>query len=407
MACKALRATAPKSWSGGSTTRSPQGHTGTIGALLHPEFRGVIADGMPAGAGAHDGPTAMWDDGWAQIGRAFAAGPKPTEMTMLVDGRLLVSGRYHGHGRRGGGPLDAAYTHVFSFRDNRISGIEQVSDTARWRDAGSPFRTMTLEVADGVATVTLNRPETGNAFDVAMTDDILELSTRLSRDPDVRCVLLRAKGAFTVGGDMRFLGPQEAAERAATLHRMIGDYHVALERLASLDAPLVAAVSGSAGGGGLGLVCAADVAIAADDAAFALGYAALGMTSDGAQLLVPAAADRPAPRAADVPAQQAAHRRRGAGVGSGHRGRPRRPTSTPAPPRSPPGSPPDRPGRSPPCAGCCATATTTRLRDQLAAELREVDEIARTEDLSEGMSAFAARRRPELPRPIAPTSEAA
>ncbi len=258
------------------------GDTAAISALLHPDFRGVIAEGMPVGAGQHDGAEAMWSDGWAQIGRAFAAGPKPTEMTALVDGRLLVSGRYQGRGRRGGGPLDAAYTHVFSFRDNRISGIEQVSDTALWRDAASPFRSMTLEVADGVATVTLNRPDVGNAFDVTMTDDLLELSTRLSRDPDVRCVLLRAKGAFTVGGDMRFLGPQDSGERAATLHRMIGDYHVALERLASLDAPLVAAVSGSAGGGGLGLVCAADVAIAADDAAFALGYAALGMTSDGA-----------------------------------------------------------------------------------------------------------------------------
>ena len=371
------------------------GDTAAIGSLLHPDFRGVIADGMPAGAGSHDGPDAMWSDGWAQIGRAFAAGPKPAEMTALVDGRLLVTGRYSGHGRRGGGPLDAAYSHVFSFRDGQISGIEQVSDTARWRDAAAPFRILTLELADGIATVTLNRPDVGNAFDVTMTDDLLEVSTRLSRAPEVRCVLLRAKGAFTVGGDMRFLGPQETSERAATLHRMIGDYHVALERLASLDAPLVAAVSGSAGGGGLGLVCAADVAIAAEDAAFALGYAALGMTSDGAnswylprliglrrtqqmyllnrrltaaealdwglvtEVVAPGEVDA---RAAEVAARIAAG-----------------PTRAFAAMRR-----------------LLRDSYDNSLRDQLAAELREVDEIARTDDLSEGMSAFAARRRPEF-----------
>src|SRR3954467_15323525 len=90
------------------------GDTEAFARLLTPDFQGVMAEGMPAGAGHHDGPEAMWNDGWKQIGRAFAAGPKPLEMTALVDGRLLVSGRYSGSGRRGGGPLDAAYTHVFS-----------------------------------------------------------------------------------------------------------------------------------------------------------------------------------------------------------------------------------------------------------------------------------------------------
>ena len=371
------------------------GDTEAFARLLHPEFQGVIADGMPAGAGHHDGPDAMWADGWKQIGLAFAAGPKPDEITPMADGRVLVSGRYTGHGRRGGGPLDASYTHVFSFADGRISGVVQVSDTARWRDAVSPFRTMTLEIADGVATVSLNRPETGNAFDVAMTDDLLELTTRLSREPEVRCVLLRAKGAFTVGGDMNFLGPQDDAERAATLHRMIGDYHVAIERLATLDAPLVAAVSGSAGGGGLGLVCAADIVIAADDAAFALGYAALGMTSDGAnswflprlvglrraqqlfllnkrltaaealewglvtEVLPAGDVDT---RAAEVAARIAAG-----------------PTRAFAGMRR-----------------LLRDSYDNSLRDQLAAELREVDEIARTEDISEGMRAFAERRRAEF-----------
>jgi 2-(1,2-epoxy-1,2-dihydrophenyl)acetyl-CoA isomerase len=369
--------------------------TAAIGELLHPDFVGEVADGMPAGAGRHEGAEAAWSDGWAQMGRMFAAGAKPTDFAALTDGRLLVSGRYAGHGRRGGGPLDASFTHLYTFADGRIVGLVQVTDTARWRDAAAPYRSMTLELADGVATVTLTRPETGNAFDVTMTDDLLELSTRLSREPDLRCVLLRSQGPFTMGGNVKFLGPQADTERSATLHRMIGDYHVALERLAALDAPLVAAVSGSAGGGGLGLVCAADIAIAADDAAFALGYAALGMTSDGAnswylprliglrraqqmfllnKRLTAAEAlewglvtEVVAPVDVDARAAEIATRIAGG------------PTRAFAAMRR-----------------LLRDSYDNSLRDQLAAELREVDEIARTEDLSEGMSAFAARRRPQF-----------
>jgi 2-(1,2-epoxy-1,2-dihydrophenyl)acetyl-CoA isomerase len=62
---------------------------------------------------------------------------------------------------------------------------------------------------------------------------------------------------------------------------MIDSYHLAIERLTSIDAPVVAAVRGGAGGGGLGLLYVADIVVAADDARFALGYGALGLTADG------------------------------------------------------------------------------------------------------------------------------
>jgi 2-(1,2-epoxy-1,2-dihydrophenyl)acetyl-CoA isomerase len=62
---------------------------------------------------------------------------------------------------------------------------------------------------------------------------------------------------------------------------MIDVYHLALDRLTRIDAPVVCAVRGAAAGGGLGLLHAADVVVAAEDAKFALGYAALGLPSDG------------------------------------------------------------------------------------------------------------------------------
>jgi 2-(1,2-epoxy-1,2-dihydrophenyl)acetyl-CoA isomerase len=86
---------------------------------------------------------------------------------------------------------------------------------------------------------------------------------------------------FSVGGDLELLGGVAPAELPSVLRRMIDDYHRAIERLTELDAPVVVAVRGAAAGGGLGLVCAADIALAAEDAVFALGYARLGLTADG------------------------------------------------------------------------------------------------------------------------------
>ncbi|OJY40026.1 MAG: hypothetical protein BGP03_21070 [Pseudonocardia sp. 73-21] len=147
-------------------------------------------------------------------------------------------------------------------------------------DSAAPFTTLTLDVADGIATVRLDRPDQHNAIDVAMARDLSELATRLAEDPSVRVVLLLGNGPMlTAGGDVPMLaGAQQLPD---VLRRMIDDYHLALERLTELDAPLVVGVRGAAAGGGLGLVGAADYVVAADDAVFTVGYAALGLTADG------------------------------------------------------------------------------------------------------------------------------
>ena len=98
----------------------------------------------------------------------------------------------------------------------------------------------------------------------------------------MRAVLIAGNGAhFSVGGDIGVFVKEERAQLPNLLRRMIDSYHLALERLMSIDAPVVAAVRGAAGGGALGLLYAADIVIASDDARFALGYGALGLTCDG------------------------------------------------------------------------------------------------------------------------------
>lgn len=178
--------------------------------------------------------------------------------------------------------LDAAFAHLITVEAGQIRALEQFTDTAHWRDAGGPLRTVSLVVADGVATLRLNRPEHGNAINPDMAADLLEAATLIAENSAVRAVLIAGNGPnFTVGGDLAVFAGTAREELPDRLRRMIDSYHLAIERLTSIDAPVVAAVRGGAGGGGLGLMYAADIVVAADDARFALGYGALGLTADG------------------------------------------------------------------------------------------------------------------------------
>lgn len=144
-----------------------------LDALLHPEFTGRTAEGMPFGIGGdHDGPTAMRRNGWGAIARHFEARAEPELFLDLADGRLLVTGRYHGRGKQGSSPLDAAFAHLIAVDQGRIKSLEQFTDTARWHDAAGPLRTVLLDFEGGVATLRLNRPDRGNAIDTDMAADI-------------------------------------------------------------------------------------------------------------------------------------------------------------------------------------------------------------------------------------------
>jgi 2-(1,2-epoxy-1,2-dihydrophenyl)acetyl-CoA isomerase len=224
----------------------------------------------------------MRRNGWGGIARYFTAHAEPECFHEIGTDRLLVTGRYHGEGRQGGTSLDAAFAHLLTFADGRIRSLDQYTDTARWRDAGSPFRTVLLDFKDGVATLRLNRPYQGNAINEEMAEDLAEAVSRIVETSGVRAVMICGNGPnFTMGGDVGLFAGTAPERLPHKLRRMIDSYHLAIERLTSMDAPVVAAVRGAAAGGGLGLLYAADVVIAASDAKFALGYSALGLTSDG------------------------------------------------------------------------------------------------------------------------------
>ncbi|MFC5142731.1 enoyl-CoA hydratase-related protein [Actinomycetospora rhizophila] len=267
------------------------GDRAVLDAILDPAFAGEATEGLPFGlGGSHAGAEAMIRDFWWAIGRHYRARAEPAEFLALADGGLLVLGRYTGTAREGGRPLDAAFAHVLTFTDDgRIASLRQYTDSARWAGASRSvpagrreLRVVRYEVADGVATVGLDRPEAGNAIDPTMVEDLDEATFRAAHDPAVRAVLLRGTGrSLSVGGDLAYF-TRHADDIPARLRGIIDRYHVTLDRLATLDAPVVCAVHGALAGGGLGLAHVSDIVVAADDSRFAVGYGAIGLASDGA-----------------------------------------------------------------------------------------------------------------------------
>ena len=129
----------------------------------------------------------------------------------------------------------------------------------------------------------MNRPDVRNAIDATMAEEIYEVAQLCANDPAIRAVLMLANGkSFTVGGDLAFLANTKPGDLPGLLRAMTGPYHEALRTFSRLSVPIVAGVQGAAAGGGLGMMYCADIVLAAENAKFATGFGALGLSMDGA-----------------------------------------------------------------------------------------------------------------------------
>ena len=138
-----------------------------------------------------------------------------------------------------------------------------------------------LTITGGIARLTLNRPEAGNALNPALAAALRDRAESLAGRADVRVVVVGAAGPmFCVGGDLAWMAEQGDAI-ADPLHALASDFHAAIEALRALDAPVIAAVGGVAAGGGMSLVCTCDLAVAATSAKLTMAYTAAGLSPDG------------------------------------------------------------------------------------------------------------------------------
>jgi 2-(1,2-epoxy-1,2-dihydrophenyl)acetyl-CoA isomerase len=138
-----------------------------------------------------------------------------------------------------------------------------------------------LGVDGGIATLTFNRPQVMNAMDADMMIELRAAAELIERDPAVRVVVLRGEGnAFIAGGDVGLFA-RRLADLSELIVRWGREMHFAVQALRRMDKPVLASVHGATAGAGFSILCAADLAVAADTAKFSLAYTNIGASPDG------------------------------------------------------------------------------------------------------------------------------
>lgn len=139
-----------------------------------------------------------------------------------------------------------------------------------------------LQIDNGLARLTLNRPESLNSLSFAMLDEMRRMLDRIDGDSEIRAVLIRASGrAFCAGADLTVAGPSGEPGKPRDVGQVVEDhYNPLMERLWTLRQPIVTAVNGAAVGAGASLALASDFVVAGHSAYFMLAFARVGLIPD-------------------------------------------------------------------------------------------------------------------------------
>jgi len=144
--------------------------------------------------------------------------------------------------------------------------------------------TILYEASDGIATITLNRPDSLNALLPEMSDRLCDLVDLADADDAVRVVVLSGAGkAFSAGADLKLMGRPDRLGRSALVGRQRTLHGVeVVERLLRREKPMLAAVNGVVAGMACSFVLACDFALAADGARFVFSFVKVGFVPDSA-----------------------------------------------------------------------------------------------------------------------------
>jgi 2-(1,2-epoxy-1,2-dihydrophenyl)acetyl-CoA isomerase len=148
------------------------------------------------------------------------------------------------------------------------------------------FENIIYEKHDGVATVTLNRPQAMNAFTIQMNGELQQSLKDADDDKSIRCILLTGAGrGFCAGQDLKGRTPDQKGSLGASLRERYNPIIIRLRRTEKIS---IAAVNGVAAGAGCNLALACDLRIAAEEATFVQAVARVGLAPDcGGSIILP------------------------------------------------------------------------------------------------------------------------
>ncbi len=144
------------------------------------------------------------------------------------------------------------------------------------------YQCIELITENHVGIITLNRPEAGNAINVDLAKELLEVAIHCSENEEIRAVVLTGSGdKFSVGGDLKSF-VKERDEVGSHLKIVTSYFHQAISHFVRMNKPYIVAINGIAAGGGMSLACTGDLIYASENTRLVAAYNKIGLTPDGA-----------------------------------------------------------------------------------------------------------------------------
>ena len=145
----------------------------------------------------------------------------------------------------------------------------------------SDYTSLLFTINNGIARITLNRPDAANGMNMIMGRELMDVALRCDQDENIRAVILTGSGNFfSAGGDLRAFADYGDAI-SERIHELTIYLHAAVSRFARMRVPVIVAVNGVAAGAGFSLAMAGDFVLASENAKFTMAYTAAGLSPDG------------------------------------------------------------------------------------------------------------------------------